>query len=224
MSIEEQKITGKAGTMTSVEIAEVVGKPHNDVLKSIRRMETAWEKVNGGKFSLVNYTDSKGEQRPMYKLTKSECLYVATKFNDEARAKLILRWEELEKKNLTAQAAGASQRQIGGSKLVNAEMLNLLRLIKEHLWHGDINDIAQQLGVHRNAVSDTLSGKRRRNSRIMEALYQRAIENKNRKGVGLYVAPKLYYERLLGSPATEFTGKRGGQYNNCNAVKKRDNN
>ena len=34
--------------------------------------------------------------RPEYRLNKTECLYVATKFNDEARAKLILRWEELE--------------------------------------------------------------------------------------------------------------------------------
>ena len=32
----------------------------------------------------------------MYELTETECLYVATKFNDEARARLILRWEELE--------------------------------------------------------------------------------------------------------------------------------
>lgn len=29
-------------------------------------------------------------------LNKTECLYVATKFNDEARAKLIIRWEQLE--------------------------------------------------------------------------------------------------------------------------------
>ncbi|NDV93478.1 hypothetical protein D0T84_00910 [Dysgonomonas sp. 521] len=34
----------------------------------------------------------------MYELSKTESLYVATKFNDEARAKLILRWEELELK------------------------------------------------------------------------------------------------------------------------------
>ena len=33
---------------------------------------------------------------PCYQLTKTECLYIATKFNDEARAKLVLRWEELE--------------------------------------------------------------------------------------------------------------------------------
>ena len=28
---------------------------------------------------------------PCYSLTKTECLYIATKFNDEARAKLVLR-------------------------------------------------------------------------------------------------------------------------------------
>ena len=86
-------------TMTSLQIAEVTGKPHNDVLKAIRAMEPAWVKVNGGNFSLVKYKDAKGEMRPCYQLTKTECLYIATKFNDEARAKLVIRWEELERQN-----------------------------------------------------------------------------------------------------------------------------
>ena len=85
-------------TMSSLEIAKLTGKPHNDVLKAIRAMEPAWEKVNGGNFSRVEYKDAKGEMRPCFELTKTECLYVATKFNDEARAKLVLRWEELEQK------------------------------------------------------------------------------------------------------------------------------
>lgn len=85
-------------TMTSLEIATVTGKPHNDVMKAIRKMEPAWKKINGGNFSLVEYQDKKGESRPCYSLTKTECLYIATKFNDEARAKLVLKWEELEKK------------------------------------------------------------------------------------------------------------------------------
>jgi len=66
------------------------------VLEAIRKMEPAWEKVNGRNFPLVEYTDGKGEKRPMYELSKIECLYIATKFNDEARARLIMRWEELE--------------------------------------------------------------------------------------------------------------------------------
>ena len=83
--------------MTSLEIAQVTGKQHKNVMQAIRNMEPAWEKVNGLKFQLVNYRDQKGELRPCYHLTKTECLYIATKFNDEARAKLVLRWEELEK-------------------------------------------------------------------------------------------------------------------------------
>ena len=82
--------------MTSLEIAELTGKQHKDVMKAIRNMEPAWVKVNGRKFALVEYQDKKGELRPCYQLTKTECLYIATKFNDEARAKLVLRWQQLE--------------------------------------------------------------------------------------------------------------------------------
>ena len=88
----------KNETMTSLEIAEVTCRNHKDVMRSIREMEEAWVKVNGRKFALVEYKDAKGEMRPCYSLSKTECLYIATKFNDEARAKLILRWEELETK------------------------------------------------------------------------------------------------------------------------------
>ena len=40
-------------TMSSLEIARLTGKPHNDVLKAIRAREPAWEKGNGGNFSRV---------------------------------------------------------------------------------------------------------------------------------------------------------------------------
>ena len=84
-------------TMTSLEIAELTGKQHKNIMQAIRNMEPAWEKVNGLKFQLVEYRDQKGELRPCYQLSKTECLYIATKFNDEARAKLVLRWEYLER-------------------------------------------------------------------------------------------------------------------------------
>lgn len=85
-------------TMTSLEIAEVTGKRHSDVLEAIRNMESAWAKVAQRKFPLGSYKDANNQSRPCYILNKTECLYVATKFNDEARAKLVLRWEELENK------------------------------------------------------------------------------------------------------------------------------
>ena len=95
---DTQRITNTTETMTSLEVAKVCEKPHSDILKAIRKMEPAWEKVAQGKFSLGSYKDANGQERPCYNLTKRETLFVATKFKDEERAKLIIRWEQLEKK------------------------------------------------------------------------------------------------------------------------------
>ena len=59
-----------AQSMTSLEIAQVTGKMHKDVMKAIRNMEPAWLKVNGRNFALVDYKDAKGELRPCYSLSK----------------------------------------------------------------------------------------------------------------------------------------------------------
>lgn len=69
-------------------------------MEAVRKMEPAWAKTCGSNFRLTSRTiiQPNGGTRevPCYQLTKTECLYIATKFNDEARAKLVLRWEELE--------------------------------------------------------------------------------------------------------------------------------
>ena len=87
-------------TMTSLEIAELTGKQHKNLMRDIRKMEIAWEKVQGLKFELSSRTyqlpNGGTKEVPCYVLTKTECLYIATKFNDEARARLVLRWQELE--------------------------------------------------------------------------------------------------------------------------------
>ncbi len=98
---------GNVQTMTSLEIAELTGKQHKDVMKAIRNMESSWEKVCGRKFALTSRTivQPNGGTRevPCYVLTKTETLYIATKFNDEARAKLVLRWEFLERERMAEQ-------------------------------------------------------------------------------------------------------------------------
>ena len=100
--------------MTSLEIAELSGKNHKDVMRAIRNMEDAWEKINGRNFALVEYRDVKGELRPCYNLTKTECLYIATKFNESVSVKC---WAEKSKVpsavNVTVRpssAANCSQR------------------------------------------------------------------------------------------------------------------
>lgn len=89
--------------MTSLQIAEITGKAHKDVMRAIRNMEPAWENVCGRKFALtsreVNQPNGGTRETSCFSLNKEECLYIATKFNDEARAKLIKRWKELEEQH-----------------------------------------------------------------------------------------------------------------------------
>ena len=105
MNVIQKSNAMGAQSMTSLEIAQV--KP-------------AWLKVNGRNFALVDYKDSKGELRPCYSLSKTECLYIATKFNDEARAKLVIRWQQLEQRLLvTEQDVMHEAEQIIGRTLVS---------------------------------------------------------------------------------------------------------
>lgn len=129
-------------TMSSIEIAELTGKLHKDVLEAIRVMEPAWEKVAGRKFPLSEYKDSTGRKLPMYELNKAECLYVATKFNDEARAKLVLRWEQLEVNNshvlpriqdLTQAKILAAEFNMKALNMNDASKIPLLKAINEPL-------------------------------------------------------------------------------------------
>ena len=92
--------------ITSIEIAEITGKLHKNVLRDIEKMETGWMEVTGLRFEVSEYKDPSGRNLKCYLLNKRECLYVATKYNDSARAKLILRWEQLEKENLNKSKYG----------------------------------------------------------------------------------------------------------------------
>ena len=62
--------------MTSLEIAELTGKQHKNVMQTIRNMEPAWEKVQGRKFALSSriYDLPNGGTKvvPCYVLTKTE--------------------------------------------------------------------------------------------------------------------------------------------------------
>lgn len=86
--------------MNSIHISKISGKNHRDVMRAIRNMEPAWEKINGRNFALVEYVDQKGQKRPMYELDWKECMFIGSKFDDEARARIIIEWTELRDKEL----------------------------------------------------------------------------------------------------------------------------
>ena len=81
-------------TMSSIEIAELTGKRHADIMRDIRNLLE--QGVNERNFALVDYADKKGEKRPCYNLTKKGCLILASGYNAKLREKIIDRWEELE--------------------------------------------------------------------------------------------------------------------------------
>lgn len=79
-------------TLDSREVAEMVGKEHKQLLKDIRRYIKQFNEnniapvdFNGGKISPVDffkesgYTDTKGETRPCYLITKKGCEFIAHK-------------------------------------------------------------------------------------------------------------------------------------------------
>ena len=136
-------------TITSLEIAELTGKQHKDVLKAIRNMEPSWLKVCGRNFALtsriIEQPNGGTREVPCYQLTKTECLYIATKFNDEARAKLVLRWEELER----AEA-------LKNKEIMNKEGLRCLPEPKEILRLAD-NIIGKGLRMLNEEAEDTLT-------------------------------------------------------------------
>ena len=155
-----------AQRMTSLEIAEVTGKPHNDVLKAIRKMEPAWEKVCQGKFSLTSRTivQPNGGTRevPCYSLTKTECLYIATKFNDEARAKLVIRWQQLEQERLMHQ--GVRHLLVTDKDVIHEAEIIIGRTLVSFNQHADgcitASDIAKAIGMEVKDLNSFLTDKK----------------------------------------------------------------
>jgi hypothetical protein len=172
-------------TMTSLEIAELTGKQHKNLMQAIRNMEPAWEKTCGLKFQLTSRTivQPNGGTRevPCYQLTKTECLYIATKFNDEARAKLVLRWKELEMEDVRRKMADVpclpspkkilalADEIIGeGLRLLNAEAEDTLTATQVaktfNMTVFDFNQVLRDMGIQyrrhgRWNISDDLAGR-----------------------------------------------------------------
>lgn len=80
--------------MSSLDVAELTGKNHKDVMRDIRSL--LHQGVNGRNFALVDYHDKKGEVRPCYNLTPKGCLILASGYDALLREKIINRLEELE--------------------------------------------------------------------------------------------------------------------------------
>lgn len=80
--------------MSSLEIAEVTGKEHKNVMRDIQTLlSQGVDKLN---FERISYKDSMNRVRDAYQLTYKGVLILASGYNPVLREKIINRWEELE--------------------------------------------------------------------------------------------------------------------------------
>jgi len=90
----ELSILESKPTMSSLEIANLTGKDHSDVLKDIRRILTEAE-IGDGQFS-ASYKSSQNKNLPCYNLPRRECDLVVSGYSVKYRLAIIDRWQELE--------------------------------------------------------------------------------------------------------------------------------
>ena len=91
LNVVSQKL-GKS--MSSLEIAEVTGKEHKNVMRDIQNLlSQGVDKLN---FERISYKDSMNRVRDAYQLTYKGVLILASGYNPVLREKIINRWEELE--------------------------------------------------------------------------------------------------------------------------------
>lgn len=74
---------------TSLDISRNFGKKHAHILRDIKNLECSKE-FNESNFGLVYYTDAKGEQRPMYEITRDGFVFLCMGFTGSAAAQ----WKE----------------------------------------------------------------------------------------------------------------------------------
>lgn len=83
-----------APTMSSVDIAELTGKAHKNVIRDIREV-LGGLKIEPSSFE-SSYLNAQGKSQPCFSLPKRECLILVSGYSVELRAKVIDRWMELE--------------------------------------------------------------------------------------------------------------------------------
>lgn len=147
--------------MTSMQIAEVIGKEHFIVLRDIRDEAEKLEK--GGikpsyKFVLSERQDSTGRTIPYYELTKEGVLQLAARYDAVTRAKLIELAMRQDKPKSALEALAQTVQALQEQERRMTQIETTQQAIKDAVisepdnWREDINKkmnkIAQTIGVN----------------------------------------------------------------------------
>ena len=99
-------------TMSSLEIAKLTGKRHDNVMRDIRVMLENLGEGDAFRFEVM-YKDAYGRDQKCYNLPKRECLILAGGYDVVLRASIIDRWAELEYKEQAKVETSPRVRAIG---------------------------------------------------------------------------------------------------------------
>ena len=77
-------------TITSLEVAELTGKNHKNVLADIRNIISQLGEGPGLNFQPGSYKDAQNQERPMFNLTKEGCLCLVSGYDANLRMKIIV--------------------------------------------------------------------------------------------------------------------------------------
>lgn len=145
-------------SMTSVEIAELTGKEHRNVLRDIRNMA---EELNALKTELVGeevYKDAKGESRLMYRLDRKHTFVLVAGYSVHLRAKcydhiqtLERRVLQLEEQKTRAAAQSANRRGVTWGDYCKTYGLPAQKLMTALLQHRGLfrkNPISNEWSVN----------------------------------------------------------------------------
>ena len=134
-------------TMSSLEIAKLTGKRHDNVMTDIRNMLNELELATP-EFSGVYKADNK-QTYECFNLPKHECMVLVTGYSIKLRSAVLLRWQELE----DAQRAPAkpaysfltstSRERIEHEMALALETYDVLRAVERKMGIGDYTTWAQ---------------------------------------------------------------------------------
>jgi anti-repressor protein len=89
-----------AATMSSLDIAEITGKNHKDVMRDIREVLGQAE-IDERRFALT-YKDASNREQPCFNLPRRECDLIVSGYSVKYRLAIIDRWHQLEAKQTFA--------------------------------------------------------------------------------------------------------------------------
>lgn len=88
-------------TMSSVDIAQIMGKEHRNVKRDIEKLSKVWER-RALKVERSSYTSKQGKLLECFILSKTQTTSLLSKYSDDIALFIQTRWEQLEKEKESA--------------------------------------------------------------------------------------------------------------------------